>query len=381
MNRPAAFILILLFTTGFASRAVAQDRADSLTDEIKAGIFNKLRHFTLGFYVDSYVTMELGTRQDTTNIVPYFANCPMTDQIRLNVAAFELFYDAEKIRGKLQLHFGDAPNLLAAPEKQWIKNIRQAAVGFRVTKKLWADVGFMFTPIGCESTWPVINTISTISMCAYFEPGAVMGIKFTYQVNDRLTAGFMFGNPYSIAYQQTNHLAGILFVSYTPVKNLTLAYNNMFGNQALRDAKIKNNLLYNDILVVYDPHRSVNLTGQFDFAFQTNSGMSPDTNKIASMCSGWIQCRYSFLKYFSIAGRYEYCHDPEGFLSGPYTYDRKTTGLSMNGTSLSLEFKPVRIAYIRMEYKYMHANSGNKVYYSGTSDHLNALIFTAGIRF
>jgi hypothetical protein len=191
----------------------------------------------------------------------------------------------------------------------------------------------------------------------------------------------MFGDPYSIAYQQTNHLAAILFVNYMPVKNLTISYNNILGNQALKDADFRNNLLYNDIIVTYNPISNVTINGQFDFAFQTNSQMAPDTNKIASMCSGFIQSQYRFLKHFSISGRYEYYYDPDGFLSGPYTYNGKTTGLTINGMGLSIEYKPVRISYIRFEYKYMHANKGNLVYYGKTSDLLNALIFTAGVRF
>lgn len=361
--------------------AAAQETADSLTDELKSKILNNAKNFTFGFYIDTYVTIELDHGSDTSNIIPYFANCPLRDQIRLNVAAIELYYNAEKVRGKLQLQYGDAPNLLAAPEKQFIKTIRQAAIGLRIIKNLWTDVGFMFTPVGCESAWPVSNVISTASICAYFEPGAILGIKFSYKFSEKVNAGLLVGNPYSLAYQQTNHIAGILFVNYTPLKNLTISYNNIFGNQALRNAEIKNNLLYNDILVIYDPHKNVNLTGQLDFAFLTNSQLPPDTNKIASMCSGFLQARYSFLKYFSIAGRYEFFTDPDGFLSGPFTYDGKTTGLSINGLALSLEYKPVKIAYVRMEYKYMHANKANNIYYGNTSDFMQAIVFTTGVRF
>ncbi|MCX6306562.1 MAG: outer membrane beta-barrel protein [Bacteroidetes bacterium] len=381
MNRFSLLLVISLLISYYPSPVLAQDKADSLTDELKSTIFNNLKHFRFGFYVDAYVNIELNKKNDTSNIIPFFANCPMTDQIRLNVAAVEIYYDAEKVRGKLQLQYGDAPNLLAAPEKQWIKNIRQATVGFRITKDLWADIGFMFTPVGCESAWPVVNVISTATMCAYFEPGAVLGMKFSYKFSDKFDGGFMFGNPYSVAYEQRNHLAGIFFLNYLPLKNLTISYNNLFGNQALHNAELNNNLLYNDILVTYDPHKNLNLIGQFDFGFQTNSRTAPDTNKIAAMCSGFLQARFSFLNHFSISGRYEYYYDPYGFLSDTYTYDGKTTGLTTNGMAVSLEYKPVRIAYIRLEYKYLHANKGNKVYYSNSSDHLNALIFTTGVRF
>jgi hypothetical protein len=99
------------------------------------------------------------------------------------------------------------------------------------------------------------------------------------------------------------------------------------------------------------------------------------------MCSGFLQARYRFLEHFSVSVRYEYYHDKDGFLSGLYSYDGKLTGLTTMGMGVSVEYKPVKIGYIRLEYKYLHANSGNKVFYSNTSDYMNALIFTTGVRF
>ncbi|MCX6244804.1 MAG: outer membrane beta-barrel protein [Bacteroidetes bacterium] len=381
IRRVPTFCFIFLTLLLFIPRASAQNKGDSLTDELKAKLINNVSHFTFGFYVDTYVTIELDDNKDTSNIVPFFANCPMRDQIRLNVAALEIYYNDEKVRGKLQLQYGDAPNLLAAPEKEWIKTIRQAAIGFRIVKDLWIDAGYMFTPVGCESAWPVTNFVSTASVCGYFEAGAVLGIKVSYRISDKVDIGLMAGDPYSLAYQQTNHLAGVLFINYMPLKNLTLTYSNLFGNQALKNAEIKNNLLYNDVQIAYSPIKNIDILAQCDFAFQSNSRMPPDTNKIASMVSGFIQARYRFLKHFSVTGRYEMFTDPEGFLSGVYNYENKSTGLMMNGCSLGLEYKPVKIGYVRMEYKFLHANPGNKVYYSNTSDHLNALIFTTGVRF
>jgi hypothetical protein len=370
------FILLLA-----VAKVHAQSAADSLTEESKTKILQGLKHFTFGFYVDAYVNWELDNGKDTSNIAPYYANCPYLDKIRLNVAAIEVLYNADKVRGKLQLQWGDAPNLLASPEKQFIKTMRQAFFGFRIVKDLWIDIGYQFTPVGIESAWPVTNWISTASMCGYFEPGAVLGVKVSYKFSEKVNGGLMFGSPYSLAYQQTDHVAGILYINYIPLKNLTLSYNNMFGNQALKNAGIRNNLLYNDVCIAYNPIQDLGIVGQFDFAFQTNSQMAPDTNKVASMCSGFIQARYGFLKHFSISGRYEYYHDPDGFLSGTYTYYSKTTGLTTNGFSVSLEYKPVAISYIRVEYKYMHANEGNMVFYSNTSDYTQNIILTMGVKF
>jgi hypothetical protein len=371
--------LIMFLLT--ASHATPQSKTDTLTDELKAKILNNAKNFSFGLYLDAYLNMELETHRDTSNVVPFSANCPVKDQIRLNVAAIEIYYNAEKVRGKLQLQFGDAPNLLAAPDAQFIKSMRQANFGFRIVKDFWIDIGYLLNPIGYESAWPIYNQISTATICGYFEPGNVVGVKLSYKFSEKFSGGIMTGNPYSLAYEQNNHLVGIIFLKYMPTGNLSVMYNNLFGNQAMRNADIKNNLLYNQFIITYDPIKSINLVGQFDFGFMTNSQMPPDTNEVASMCSGFLQARYSFLKYFSIAGRYEYFHDPDGFLSGTYSYDGKTNGLTTNGMAVSLEYRPVKIGYLRMEYKYIHANNGNNVYCDNTRDFMQAIVFTTGVRF
>ena len=374
------FLVISIFFLT-ASHVSPQSKADSMTDDLKAKMFNNLKHFTLNVYVDVYVNLELKKHRDTSNIVPFSGNCPVKDQIRLNESALEIIYSADKARAKLQLQWGDAPNLLTDPEAQFIKTMRQANFGFTIVKDLWIDFGYILNPISCEAAWPVFNQISTATICGYFQPGSVLGIKLSYKFSDKFNGGIMAGNPYSLAYQQNNHIAGLTFLNYIPLKNLTISYNNFFGDQALRNVRPKTTLFYNEFIIMYNPHQSVDLTGQFDFAFQSNSQMPPDTNKVASMCSGFLQARFSFLKHFSIAGRYEYFHDPDGFLSGTYTYDGITTGLTTNGMALSLEYKPVKIGYMRVEYKYIHANKGNNVYCDNTSDFIQAIIFTTGVRF
>ena len=375
-----ATISILLFLSGSVSSLHAQKPIDTIPDEIITKILNSAKHLTLGFYLDTYINMELDNKTDTSNVVPFSSNCPIRDQIRLNVAAIEAYYSAEKVRGKLALQWGDAPNLLATPDAQFIKTIRQANFGFRIVKDLWLDFGYMFNPIGYESSWAILNNISTVSIGGYFSPGSVLGWKLSYKFSEKFDGGLMLGNPYSLAYKQNNHLAGIVFLNYRPLSNLTLTYNNFFGNQALRNAKRKNDMLYNEFIITWRPVKSLNLVGQIDFAFQTNS-QGPDSSRMAGMSSGFLQARYSFLKYFAVTGRYEMFDDPFGFLTGTYTYDGKTTGLATSGFAFGFEYKPVRIGYMRVEYKFIQANSGNNVFYGNSSDCMQALVFTTGVRF
>jgi hypothetical protein len=370
-----------LIFVAFPGSLVAQNKVDSLTDEMKTEMFRRLKNFSFGFYIDAYYNMTINNHHDTSNVIPYSSNCPVQNQIRLNVAAIEIAYTSEKVRGKLVIQFGDAPNLLAAPQAQFIKNLRQANFGFRLSKKLWLDFGYFLNPVGVESSWPVINYLSTVTIGGYYEPGNVLGVKLTWNLSDKFNAGVMIGNPYSLAYGKNTHMAGLMFVNYTPVPSLTISYNNFFGNQALKDAEMKNNILYNNLIIQYNPVRQLFFTGELDFAAQTNSQMKPDTNKTATMFSGMMQAKYAFLSKFSLSGRYEFFNDYDGFLSGPYTYNNKTRGLLTQGFTVGFEYKPIKIGYIRLEYTQLFAAPGNKIFYSNASDQMQALVFTTGVRF
>ncbi len=361
------------------SHISAQNIADSLTDEMRSKILNTFKHFTFDFYIDAYENFTLNDSKDTSSIVPFSSNCPVAQQTRLNVAALEIYYNAEKVRGKFSLQYGDAPNLLASANYQWINTIRQANFGFRIVKNLWIDFGYIFNPVGYESSWCVLNQISFVTVGGYFEPGSVLGAKLSYKFSEKFSGGIMVGDPFSIAYAQNTHKAGIMFFTYTHLNNLSITYNNFFGNQALKNAQRKNNILYNNLIVTYDPVRNFELVGQLDFGAQSNSQMAPDTNETASMFSGFIQASYTFNQHFSVSGRYEFLNDPDGFLTGVNALTNR--GLRTNGFGLSFEYKPVKIGFLRLAYRNMESYPGSLEFYSNTSDVMQSIIITTGVRF
>jgi len=376
-----SIILVMALLMVFPVYLSAQNKIDSLTNDLKAEIYKKLKHFTFGFYVDAYYNGTINSKSDTSNVVPFASNCPVQNESRMNVAAIEIGYTADKVRGMLAIQFGDAPNLLASPQSEFIKTLRQANFGFHISKKLWLDFGYFLNPVGLESTWPVLNDLSTVSIGGYYEPGNVLGIKLTWNASDKFWGGLMLGNPYSLAYGKNTHMAILIFVYYQPIPRLTLNYNNIFGNQALKNAQIKNDILYNNFIITYNPVDPLSFTGQLDFAAQTNSQMTPDTNKIATMFSGLIEAKYVFLTKFAVIGRYEFFNDYDGFLSGLYFYNNRRRGLLTQGFSIGFEYKPVKIGYLRLEYKHLYADPGNNIFTSRERDQLQSIVFTTGVRF
>jgi len=336
-----------------------------------------MKKLQIGLYVDVYSNLDVKNIDDTSQTLPLYANCMRTNDFRLNVAAVLFTYRAEKTRANFTLQLGDIPMLLTKVEYQWIKYMRQANFGFKLTKRTWIDLGYMLNPVGCESSWPVYNRLSTASVGGYFEPGNIIGIKVSTQYNDKFGTAFYIGNPYSLAYNSDTYISAGLQLSYTPFKNLGIYYANIAGMQS-RDLDKNKVQLYNNIIVDYTPVNWLNVLLQYDLAWQTNSHIGPDTSALSYMNSGFIQASFRPLKWFSVSIKGEFYSDPNGFLSGVYTDEGVQNGLQTLGFTGGVEFKPINILYLRAEYR--DVNTNQPIYHNGTNKFQDALIFTAGIK-
>lgn len=336
-----------------------------------------MKKLQIGLYIDVYSTVDIQNIDDSSQVLPLYANSMRTNDFRLNVAAILLTYRAEKTRANFTLQLGDIPMLLTQVEYQWIKYMRQANFGFKLTKRTWIDLGYMLNPIGCESSYPVYNKLSTASIGGYFEPGNIIGIKISTQYNDKFGTAFYIGNPYSLAYNSDTYISAGLQLSYTPFKNLGIYYANIAGMQSKNreDNKVQ---LYNNIIVDYTPVKWLNLLMQYDFAWQTNSHLGSDTSLLSYVNSGFLQASFRPLKWFSVSVRGEFYSDPNGILSGVYNDEGVQNGLRTLGFSGGVEFKPFEILYLRAEYRNVGTNQ--PIFNNATIDCQDAVIFTAGLK-
>ena len=164
--------------------------------------------------------------------MPLYVNTNFTGAFRLNVASLIVKYNAEKTRGNITFQYGDIPFLLTSIEAQFIKYLRQANFGIKLSKKTWIDLGYMLNPIGVESTWPILNHISTVTVGGYFEPGNILGVRVSTQINPKLAMRFYVCNPYSVAYQPDNYVSLGLSFSWNVFKNFLFTYADMAGLQS-----------------------------------------------------------------------------------------------------------------------------------------------------
>jgi hypothetical protein len=97
------------------------------------------------------------------------------------------------------------------------------------------------------------------------------------------------------------------------------------------------------------------------------------------MLSGFLQAGYRFNSHFCATARYEHYNDPDGVLSGINSLTNR--GLRTNGFSCSVEYKPVQICYFRLSYRYLGGYPGSREFSGNTSDQLQAIYLSAGVRF
>ncbi|MBN1200024.1 MAG: outer membrane beta-barrel protein [Bacteroidales bacterium] len=376
-----ALMIILMSGSLFFGTAPCYPQSDSIPPPAKSKFAEFLNNFELTVYVDAYYNRLINKPAgDTANILNFASDCPFANEFRLNVASLWLYYSSKNARGKLELQYGDVPNLLTDPSVQFIKYMKRAEFGFRIYKTLWIDLGYQYNPIGYESSFPIRNQLSTVTVGGYYEVGNFLGVKLSSQISPSFFLGAYLGNPYTLAYGHNKRLFAGLFMTYTYKSLLSINYNNLMGSSDLATEEKDHMGIYNNVYVTVNPVNNLLLVGQCDFGWVTNKGV-PDTTKTASGVSGFLQVTYQFTKWFAASLRGEYFNDPDALMSTLYAYDGKLRGLLTYGGTVGVEFKPIKNSYIRAEYTYLTADQGNLVFSGNLSQDRNTLTFTAGYKF
>ncbi|MFC2102006.1 outer membrane beta-barrel protein [Bacteroidota bacterium] len=380
LNLISGILVALFWVTSVATSLQAQ--TDTLTPSQQSKFQKLIQNFDASVYIDAYSSFVLNDPSgDTSNLMEFAANSPFTDEFRLNVASIWLEYNSKNIRGKFIAQFGDIPNLRASTEEQFVKYMKEAHFGFRAYKRIWVDIGYLPNPIGYESSFPILNQISTVTVGGYFETGNFLGVKISGQITPSLFAGIYVGNQYSLAFGKNKRIYGGVTVLYSYKDIFSVNYNNMIGNASIVTSKVNHFYLYNNVILTVTPTKNLLLVGQADFGVFGNSVKPPDTTATASGISGFIQATYRFTKWFALSLRGEFLNDPDGAVTPLYAYDGKLHGLLTYGGTAGVEFNPVKNSYVRAEYSYLSADKDNYIFNSMLSTNRHSITFTAGLRF
>lgn len=354
---PALAILLMISASGFS-----QDK----------DILNYFKDFSISTYVDTYYSID-NDKSAGSNPRMFDLLSPYRDQFGLNIAQVSLKYNTDKIRGTFTLHYGDIPDVNWAPVTR-AKFVQEANVGFSPVKNLWIDGGYFVTHIGAES-FPKFNYFSTFALPSVFEPFLQSGVKVSYEFSDKFTACVHILNGFNLFEDNNkNKSAGVQLV-YAPNEKIRFTYNNIIGNEQPDGMPGKMRLL-NNFIVNANPTEKFELTAAFDYGMQEHSKLS-DLTKSANYYGASIAGRYNFTPKYSVSLRGDYFEDPDGVVSA---YAPNSKGVKANSITIGCQYKPVDMAYLRFEYRFLRMDADQKIFQDNSNTRSEATV-SLGLEF
>ena len=326
-----------------------------------------LNNFKIKGTVDAYYAWDT----DKDKIQRQFASFePFRDQFKLNIAQVSLSYNSETVRGKMTLQYGDIP---AVNWPSNMQNIQEANIGFSPYKNLWIDAGYFITFIGAEGM-PINSFFSSFAMGSYYAPFYESGLKIGYDFSEKFSSCLHIVNGYNILEDNNKNKSLGFELTYKPTSKISFDYNVILGNEMptpLNNPKVR---IFNDLFINYAPAEKLDLILGVDFATQEKSKITDSTSS-AAMFSTFLSGRYKITPKFFFSVRAEYFSDADGFLSGTFTGDDgKLSGLKIWGLTGAFEYRPIENYYLRLESRFLSADSKLKIFSENSNSRTEATI-------
>lgn len=188
-------------------------------------------------------------------------------------------------------------------------------------------------------------------------------MRASYEGSDRLDFQFWVVNGYNFFLDANSAKSVGMLFSYSLREDLQLTYTNLFGRESLDGSFPKQYRTYHNLYVNYNPTPKIHLTVGGDVGTQSHSQLD-HPEKTAIMYNALTTIRYQFTDEYSVTGRVETFQDPDGFISGTYENDMgDLAGVQLMGYTLSTEYKPNAISFVRLEGRWISAKKDLPIFY------------------
>jgi len=291
--------------------------------------------FDYTFYIDAYYSYDFSNPPDH-NRPDFLYQYNRHDQFGINMAMAKVNYTRGRLTANLGINTGDFPAANMAHERELLRILYEANIGYYVSDKVEFTVGMFSSHMGFESALSFDNLLASHSLASEWTPYYLMGAKVEYTPIKELLLGFTVanGNQAITEYSwNTNKLIGIQ-VNYAPSESVTFNYSNMYYND-MPDSS-SNFIFYNNFYGTVKVNKYLEFIYGFDYAIAENR----DDMYVSSLL-----LKYSINKKFAVAGRYEYYNDPGGI----YINTSSEVGFVCNGYSLNFDYSPMKELKVRIE--------------------------------
>ena len=293
---------------------------------------------TFSGYLEAYYSYDFG-KPTNHNRPGFIYSHNRHNEININLGVIKAAYQTEKIRANLALAAGTYMNANYSAEPTVMKNIYEANVGVKISKKkdLWIDAGIMPSHIGFESAIGKDNWTVTRGMYAENTPYFNTGAKITYiSDNGKWLASGVVMNGWQRIYRPdgNNTPAFGHQVVFKPNAKITLNSSSFIGND--KPDSTKQMRYFHNFYGIYQLTEKFAMTTGFDIGAEQKS-------KGSSQYNIWytpvLVMKYSPTSKQNIAARVEYYNDKNGAIFIPATIEPSATnGLQAFGYSINYDY-------------------------------------------
>lgn len=285
---------------------------------------------TVGGYAEVYYTADFNNPKNN-NRPGFVYSHNRNNEVNVNLAFVKTAYNTENVRANLALAVGTYMNANYAAEQGVMKNIYEANVGLKISKKhnLWIDAGIFPSHIGFESAIGKDNWALTRSLAAdnspYFETGAK--ISYTSESGKWFVSGVVLNGWQRIQRVDGNSTPAFGHqLTFKPNEKLTINSSSFIGND--KPDSIRQMRYFHNLYAVYQINKKFGVTAGFDIGAEQKEKGSEQYN---IWYTPVLIAKYNATEKLSFTARGEYYQDEKGVIIATGTENGfKTFGYSLN---------------------------------------------------
>lgn len=287
----------------------------------------------IGGLIDTYYGYDFNQPANADR--PYSVSSSRHNEININLACIEVQYINERVRGRLVPGFGTYINSNYASEKGSLKNLIEANVGVRLSKKrdIWVDTGILGSPYTNETAISKDHLMYTRSFSAENVPYYLSGVKLSAPLGPKIKAYAYILNGWQVINDVNDPLSVGTQIEYRPTKNVLINWDTYVGDESAAQTPDYKTRYFTDAYVIFNAGKKFSLTSCAYIGLQDKK----DSLGVKSQASWWqanLIGSWQFNTSISLAGRVEYFSDPSSVLVLPITaikgFDAGSAGLCMN---------------------------------------------------
>ena len=304
----------------------------------------KTNPLNISGYLEAYYSYDTGNPANHERPA-FFYSFNRHNEVNLDLGFVKANYTTNKVRGNFALMAGTYAQYNLAGEQGLLKNIFEANVGVRISKKknIWIDAGIMPSHIGFESAIGKDCWNLTRSILADNSPYFESGVKLSYtSKNEKLYLAAMYLNGWQriqrVPANQTPAFGTQL--TYKPNSKITLNWSTYAGNE-LPDS-LKQMRYFNNLYAQFQITKKLGVVAGFDIGMQQ---MKKDTSAYNNWYSPVLIIQFKPTEKIRIAARGEYYSDEKGVIIATGT----PNGFQTIGYSLNFDYLPADNVMFRIE--------------------------------